>query len=299
MTAYPMIGQRLFNAPLLLRPDKCEIVAAALLDHLGIARLDRIDGTSLGASELRHMAASAMDDGGHARRQSKYYSVRSGVATIPVHQSLVQRVGGLDPYSGMTGYNQIEVKLDAAMQDTEVGAIMLDVDSPGGEVNGCFDLSRKIVRYSARNAGKPIVACVNEQACSAAYALACAADEIYMPETGVAGSIGVWTLLVDMTRAYGDAGMEITMIRAGERKARGAAFEKADKATVEKLISWVETTREQFCQLVAENRAMPIEAIMAQEGDWFFGQQAMDQGLIDGIGDKDAIFNRARILASA
>lgn len=297
MIDYPLIGQNLFNVPLMLRPEKCEIVAAALLDHLGIAKLNRIDGTTMGVVELRQEASLATADGRDNRR---YYQVIDGVAIIPVQGSLAQRVRGLDPYSGMVGYNQIEAKLEMAQDDEHVRAILFDIDSPGGQVAGCFDLARKIASYAKRNGGpKPIVGAANEQACSAGYAILSACDEIYMPETGVVGSIGVWTLLVDMTRNLDREGIEITMVRAGDRKARGAYFEKADKETVTKLMNWVEATRDQFVELVARNRSLPVAEVRAQEGDWFHGEEALTRGLIDGFGPFEAIFNRARTLARA
>lgn len=297
MMNYPLVGQRLFNTPLLLRPEKCEVVVAALLDHFGIAKLNRIDGTSMGVVELRQSASDAVESG---RRSSRFYETIDGVALIPVHGSLAQRVGGLDPYSGMVGYNQIETKLEEAMSDAAVRAIVLDVDSPGGEVAGCFDLARKIFAYNAKNGGKPIIGAANEMACSAGYALISGCDEIYMPETAVVGSIGVWTLLVDLTRALDKDGIEVTLIRAGERKARGGPYEHADKQTVAKLLDWVETTREQFAVLVAEHRGIPVKDVLAQEGDWFHGDEALaERHLVDGIGPFEAIFERASKLANA
>lgn len=291
---YPLIGQHLFNVPLLLRPEKCEIVAAALLDHFGIAKLNRIDGTTMGVIELRQRA---MDETAEPRDERRAYEVIDGVAVIPAQGSLSQRVAGLDPYSGLVGYNQIERKFDMAMADDSVRAILFDVDSPGGQVAGCFDLARKIASMSARNGGKPIVGAANEQACSAGYALLSACDEIYMPDTAIVGSIGVWTMLVDMTRNLDRDGIEITMVRAGDRKARGAWFEKADKETVSKLMAWVENTRDQFAALVAENRSLPIASVLEQEGDWFYGDEAGERGLVDGFGPMEMIFNRARELA--
>lgn len=291
---YPLIGQHLFNVPLLLRPEKCEIVAAALLDHLGITKLNRIDGTSMGVIELRQQA---MDETAGPRAPRRAYEVHDGVAIIPAQGSLVQRVAGLDPYSGTVGYNQLEQKFDMAMADDGVRSILFDVDSPGGQVAGCFDLARKIRSVSGRNGGKPIVGAANEQACSAGYALLSACDEIYMPDTAIVGSIGVWTLLVDMTRNLDREGIEITMVRAGDRKARGAWFEKADKETVSKLMAWVENTRSQFAALVAENRELPIDAVLGQEGDWYYGDEAGERGLVDGFGPMEMIFNRARELA--
>lgn len=291
---YPLIGQRLFNVPLLLRPEKCEIVAAALLDHLGVTKLNRIDGTTLGVVELRQ---EAMEGTSGDRPSRRYYEIMDGVAIIPVHGSLAQRVWGLDPWSGVVGYNQLDAKLEMAQNDDAVRAILFDIDSPGGEVAGCFDLARKIAGYSRRNGGKPIIGAANEQACSAGYALLSACDEIYMPESATVGSIGVWTLLVDMTRNLAAEGVEITMIRAGDRKARGAWFEKADKETVAKLMAWVEATRQQFAALVAANRNLSVEDVLATEGDWFYGDEAGERGLVDGYGPFEMIFNRARELA--
>jgi signal peptide peptidase SppA len=291
---YPLIGQRLFNVPLLLRPEKCEHVAAALLDHLGITKLNRLDGTAMGVIELRQEASLATSSD---RPERRYYQAVDGVAIIPIQGSLAQRVAGLDPYSGAVGYNQIDAKIEMAQDDDAVRAILLDIDSPGGEVAGCFDLARKIAGYSRRNGGKPIIGAANEQACSAGYALLSACDEIYMPESAIVGSIGVWTLLVDMTRNLAAEGVEITMIRAGERKARGAWFEKADKETVSKLLAWVESTRQQFAALVAANRNLSVDDLLATEGDWFYGDEAGERGLVDGYGPFEMIFNRARELA--
>lgn len=297
MIEYPLIGARLFNTPLMLRPEKCEIVVAALLDHFGVAKLNRIDGTSMGVIELRQQAFDQTDEG-EARVEPRAYEVIDGVAIIPVQGSLAQRVSGLRPYSGMVGYNQIVALAGMAMADVGVRAILLDVDSPGGEVPGCFDAARKLASFSKRNGGKPIVGAANEQACSAGYALLSACDEIYMPETGITGSIGVWTLLVDLTRALDKDGIEVTMVRAGERKARGGPYERADKATMTKLQNWVEATREQFAALVADHRGLDVADVLSQEGDWFHGDEAMTLGLIDGIGSFEAIFGRARELAN-
>lgn len=295
MIELPLLGQRLFNTPLMLRPEKCEVAVAALLDHFGVRKLNRIDATSLGVVELRQQASDAMEGD---RPERKAYTVIDGVAIIPIQGSLLQRVTGLDAWSGLCGYNQIEAKIEMAMADRDVRAILLDVDSPGGEVAACFDLARKIAGYSMRAGGKPIIGAVNEQACSAAYALISAADEIYMPDTGVVGSIGVWTLLVDLTRALDKDGIEVTMIRAGDRKARGGPYEKADKQTVNKLLNWVEQTRVQFATLVSENRDIPVDDVLAQEGDWFHGEEALELSLIDGFGPFEAIFERARTLAN-
>lgn len=295
MIDYSMLSERLFNVPLMLRPEKCEVLALALLDHFGIAKIDRVDASSLGVVEVRQQASM----GQYAREESRPYRVIDRVAIIPIMGFLCQRMRWESSWA--TGYNQIEMKLEQAAHDEEVGSILFEIDSGGGEVPNSFDLARKIASYSARNSGKSMIAAVNEQAASAAYLMASACDEIYMPETGIAGSIGVWTMIVDFSRALDKDGFNFTMVRAGERKARGGPYEAADKELVAKLQAWVDETRDGFASIVAENRkarGMTLESILAQEGDWFHGDETLKRGLVDGIGPFEAIFERARKLAN-
>jgi ClpP class serine protease len=144
---------------------------AALADRFGVARLFRPSG------EVVNLAGTDFQGG---RAEERAYEVAAGVAIIPICGTLVQKLGTLRPYSGMTGYDGIRANLSMALEDPAVEAIMLDIDSPGGEVAGCFDLVDAI--YAARGT-KPIWAILSESAYSAAYAIASAADHITVPWT--------------------------------------------------------------------------------------------------------------------
>lgn len=297
MSKFARVAGRLFNTPLALRPEKCEMLCAALVDRLGIAKLDRIDGTNLGAAQLRQMA---MDDDYYFSKPKTardMYEVEQRVARIAVDGSLAHKIGGVEPYSGLVGYDCLDRIVTDAMGNKEVGAILLDMDSPGGEVAGCFEFARKLSKMGARNGGKPIIAFANEMSCSAAYAIASACDAIMTTDTGMTGSIGVWTMMVDMTKGLSKNGIEVTMIRAGERKARGGPYEHADKATFEKLQAWVDETWQIFADLVAQNRPLSSQAVMALEGDWFTGKDALDIGLVDAVDSPEAIFDAVAKLA--
>lgn len=289
MSKFARIAGRLFNAPLMLRPEKAEMLCAALVDRLGIAKLDTVDGTSLGAAQLRQ---KAMDWGYDyvPKTARDMYEVEDRVARISIDGTLVHKLGGVEPSSGMVGYDQIERIIEDAQSNKAVGAIMLDIDSPGGEVAGCFDFARKLRTMGKRGGGKPIVAFANEMACSAAYAIASSCDAIATTQTGIVGSIGVYTLLVDMTKGLQKGGVEVKMIRAGERKARGGPYEKADSETVTKLEDWVNNTWVIFAQHVSEGRNIPVETITAWEGDWFTGDDALALGLVDDVNTPEAIF---------
>lgn len=296
MSKFARIAGRLFNAPLMLRPEKAEMLCAALVDRLGIARLESIDGTTLAAAQLRQKASDwgEEQDISPARRQ---YALERRVARVPIDGTLVHKLGGVSPWSGMVGYDCLERVISDAQQNSEVGAVLLDIDCPGGEVAGCFDFARKLSTMGARNGGKPIIAFANEMACSAAYAIACSCDAVMTTETGITGSVGVWTMLVDMTKGLNRNGIEVTMIRAGDRKARGGAYEHADKETIDKLQAWVDETWGIFAQHVADNRPLSKQAVLALEGDWFTGSDALDIGLVDAVDSPEAIFEAVAALA--
>lgn len=297
MTKFARVASRLFNAPLMLRPEKAEMLCAALVDRLGIAKLDSIDGRSLGAAQMRQMAMDDSDWYSKPKTAREMYEVRRGVATICINGSLVHKLGGVEPYCGMVGYDQIERIIADAQANEEVGALLLDLDSPGGEVAGCFDFARKLRTMGARGGGKPIIAFANEMACSAAYAIASQCDAVMTTETGIVGSIGVWTMLVDMTKGLSKNGIEVTMIRAGERKARGGPYEHADRETLTKLELWVDDTWRIFATLVAETRPISAQAVLALEGDWYTGPDALGLGLVDAVDSPEAIFEAVAQLA--
>ena len=295
MSKFAHVAGRLFNAPLMLRPEKAEMLCAALVDRLGIAKLDTIDGRTLGAAQLRQQAG--MWDDSPPKTARDMYEVSRGVATLQINGPLVHKLGGVEPYCGMVGYDQLDRIISDALANKEVGAVLLDIDSPGGEVAGCFDFARKLRDMGARGGGKPIVAFANEMACSAAYAIACACDAVMTTETGIVGSIGVWTMQVDMTKGLTANGIKVTMIRAGERKARGGPYEVADQETFSKLQSWVDQTWDIFCAHVAEARGEDADDVRSLEGDWFTGREALAMNLVDAVDTPDAIFEAVAAMA--
>jgi signal peptide peptidase SppA len=288
---FARVATRLFNAPLMLRPEKAEMLCAALVDRMGIAKLDTIDGTSLAAAQLRQRASDWTEESEAVSPARRQYLIEQRVARISIDGTLVHKLGGVSPWSGMVGYDCLDKVIADALANKEVGAVLLDIDSPGGEVSGCFDFCRKLAGMTQRAGGdKPIVAFANEMACSAAYAIASVCDAVMTTQTGQVASIGVWTMLVDMTKGLSKNGIEVTMIRAGDRKARGGPYEHADKATFEKLQGWVDETWDIFATLVSDHRPISKQAVLAFEGDWFTGTDALSLGLVDAVDTSEAIF---------
>ena len=205
----PHLAQKLFNTPLAIHPQKAEVIVSSLTERLGITQI---------------RSAMMEDDDGYFSRKARKdsgYDVLEGIAIIPVYGTLVQKLGTLRPYSGMTGYDGIRRVFLTAINDPEVKGICLDIDSPGGEVAGCFDLVDLI--YAERGK-KPIHAILSENAFSAAYAIASAADRIYVPRTGGVGSVGVIVIHCDWSQHIKDDGLKVSIITYGNRKAESNPY---------------------------------------------------------------------------
>ncbi|HEV2365408.1 MAG TPA: S49 family peptidase [Caulobacteraceae bacterium] len=280
MNRLPHLAQRLFNTPLALHPDKAEIVMAALADRFGVVRLFRGDGSAASLDIVLEEEEPAPE------RPSAYDQV-SGVAVIPVQGTLVAKLGTLAPFSGMTGYDGVRQNFLVALEDPRVEAIVLDIDSPGGEVAGCFDLADTI--YKARGS-KPIWAVLSESAYSAAYALAAAADRITVPRTGGVGSVGVIYLHADLSRALDKEGISVTLVTYGERKADLSEFLPLTKAAQARVQADVDTVGELFVETVARNRGLKASAVRETEAGTFLGAGGVEIGLADAVMAPDAAF---------
>ena len=272
---FPHLAQRLFNVPLAIHPRKTEIVMAALAGRLGIGDVT-LDGRALKPGDL------ADDDDAPFTQAAEWrpYQVIDGIAAIPVEGTLVNRLGSLVPWSGMTGYDGIRACLGLALDDDEVRGIALDIDSPGGEVAGCFDLADAI--YAARGR-KPVHAILADNAFSAAYALASAADSISVPRTGGTGSVGVVCLHVDLSKALSGAGIAVTIIRYGEKKYEGSPYEKLSGDALTRIQADTDTMGELFVETVARNRDMTAAAVRATQAGTFLGQAGVDIGFADAV----------------
>ncbi|KMN32078.1 serine peptidase [Chromobacterium sp. LK1] len=279
MINYPHLAQRLFNVPLAITPQKAEVVMAALADRFGLARLFHADG--------RVVALESWDGDIGSPAENKPYQVVAGVAVIPVSGTLVQKLGTMSPFSGMTGYDGIRANLSLALADDSVHGIVFDIDSPGGEVAGCFDLADAI--YAARGE-KPIWSILTENAYSAAYALASATDRIIVPRTGGTGSVGVICMHVDMSKALGSAGVNVTIIHYGDKKANGSDVRPLSSEALADIQSDVDEMGELFVETVARNRGIPTRAVRSTQAGTFMGSAGVKVGFADAVMAPDAAF---------
>lgn len=251
-------------------------VAERDLQTLATADQDAEKAASLaGRAEL----FAAFGIPGFNAQQQKPFAFADGVAIIPVTGMLLNRFGSSwGNYA--TGYNFIRSQMNAALADEDVKMIVFDVNSYGGEVSGCFELSDDI--YAARG-DKPLLAVVDANCYSAAYAVASAADKIIVTPSGGAGSIGVVAMHTSYQGYLEKEGIKITMIYSGDHKVDGNPYNDLPADVKANMQADVDASRMKFAELVARNRGLDVQAVIDTQAQTYRAEDAMKQGLIDMI----------------
>lgn len=284
---YPRLAGRLYGVPLMLQPDKAAVIERVFQSHLtGERPFSMMEDDDAETPEQRAEREQAERERAYAgielqRRTDKPYALTtSGIALIPVMGTLIQRGSFMDSMSGLTGYDEIGGLLSSAVSDPEVRGVLLEFDSPGGEVNGAFELAAKIVGAGKK---KPVWAQANEAAYSAAYLLASSADRIYAPITGGVGSIGTLAMHLDQTKRDSQMGYTYTLIYAGARKADLSSHKPLSDRARAGVQAEVDRINELFVSHVAEQRSLSAEAVAGTEAGLMDPPAALDQGFIDGV----------------
>lgn len=196
-------------------------------------------------------------------------------------------------YRGMFYDDMADIRdrFDAAMDDINVQAIVFDVNSPGGDVSGMLELADHI--YEDRGL-KPILALANDQATSAAYVLASSADALYRTRTSEVGSLGVMAIHVDRSAANRKNGYAYTEVVSGRHKNDLSPNRALSSEAQQWLEDQVETIANELFETVARNRSVTVESIREQEAQVFFGADADEEGLTDGLRTLDEVVAEAR-----
>ncbi len=267
-----LLQSRIVNTPLLIRPEKLETILGIIGERIGLEE-NEVDISALAGqagSKNRSAAITSQD-----------------IAVIPIYGTLAYRTQGLQSLSGLTSYNSVRDSFREAMANPGAAAILLDIDSPGGETAGLFDLVDEI--YSARGT-KPIYAYANESAFSAAYGIASAADEIIIPRTGGVGSIGVVTVHVDVSKADEKAGYKYTPIYSGARKIDFYRHRPLSDQARDAIQKESDRIYDIFTATIARNRKvrMSLRQIKDTEAGIYMGEEAVEIGLADHVMSWDA-----------
>ena len=266
MLDLPLVASRVFGTPLMIARAKLEVI-------LNVLTLRLAGG-----------AFKPVDVGTHLCLRSSIAAEK--IAIVSVVGTLVGRSSYLAAASGLVSYDDIAQAIAGAMDDPTVQGVILDVDSPGGEVGGLFDLVEQI-RAIRSAATKPLWAVANENALSAAYAIASAADRLYVTRTGEVGSIGVVAVHVDETGADAKAGLAWTFVFAGERKVDGNTHQPLSERARATIQADVDQLYSEFCTLVAANRKLDVAVVRGTDAAIYRGELAVRAGLADRVGTLD------------
>lgn len=274
--SYPHLASKLYNSPLLITPEKAEVIERVFRAHMegNVTTLPPFEPAT--RADIFAQTATSF-----RRERAGYFRSESGVALIQVLGSLVQRGSGMDAMSGLESYDSIGAQLNAAVSDPAVRGILLEFDSPGGEANGVTALADAI---RAANDQKPVVAHANEFAFSAAYWLASAAGELYVPKTGMVGSVGVIMLHVDQSQLNSKRGIEVTHIIAGARKADLSPHKPLSDRALASAQAMVDRLYGQFVDAVAGMRNISAKSVRDTEAALLNPDQAKQARMVDGIG---------------
>lgn len=268
------IAARVLNQPLLLEPGYARVFLGALAPRLGIASLQDEFGLIESQEKLRMRA----DSFGSDRPRNRPYEVLGGVALIPVSGTLVHKFGHLQPYSGMTGYDGIIARVEEALADPTVNGILLDMDTPGGEVAGCFDTARRLNELRGQ---KPIASISYDMACSAGMALHSATDYRYTTTSARTGSVGVVMMHASFEEQLKANGIDVTLIHSGAFKVDGNPYENLPEQVLARFQAESDRLRNEFAEMVGTHIGLSASDVLATEAAIYTGQDAIDVGFAD------------------
>jgi signal peptide peptidase SppA len=215
---------------------------------------------------------------GRPLEHSHQITMYGQTAVLPVTGPLFRYANLFTAISGATSYEVLARELGQALDNPAVQSIILDIDSPGGEVNGCAELANLI--YQARER-KPIIAYCSGDAASGAYWIASSCERIVISETASLGSIGV----VGIYKRSNDA-EQFEIVSSQSPYKRLDPQDEGDRA---RLQSRIDALADIFIGAVAKHRGLDPPTVKAQfgQGDLLIGAQAVSQDLADSISTLD------------
>ena len=214
----------------------------------------------------------------------------ANIAVINIHGPLFQRgmSGSFMGYEySVAGYDTLKREISLAEQDPDVDGIMLDMDTPGGEVAGCFDFCDWL-RDSVQ---KPVWSLINEGAYSAGSAIVSSTDRIIMPRTASTGSVGVVTSHVDYSKYMEEQGLKVTFIYKGDHKVDGNPYEELSEETRAGIEAGLEPLYERFVSTVSLGRGIEEQAVRDTEAGTFRAERAVEKGFADDVMTVDEAYS--------
>ncbi len=215
-------------------------------------------------------------------QQAPAYEITGAVAVLPIFGVIIPRADALSDMSGGSSLERASKRFHQALEDPAVGAIVLDIDSPGGSVYGVQEFAQEV--YAARGR-KKVIAVADALAASAAYWIGSAAEQFVVTPSGEVGSIGVVMMHVDWSENLKAEGIKVTYVHAGEHKVDGNAYEPLGDEARTFFQQRVDEYYDAFVGAVARNRGVSRAKVLKDfgQGRVYGADQAKEVGMIDRI----------------
>jgi signal peptide peptidase SppA len=255
--------------------------------------IDPIKARALRSFAFRALDGQAISDDERASnrvgqgREGAAPAPQAGVAVVPIVGTIVHRAEQADDVSapGAVSAARLRSTMAALANDDSVSAVVLDIESPGGSVDGIKELASSVARLAEV---KPVTAVANAYAASAAYWIASQASEIVVTPSGEVGSIGVYTLHEDDTAMLESMGVKLEVIRAegADKKIAANPFEPLTEEARADLKQSVTACYDEFIQAVARGRGISAATLRKSpygKGLMVSAKEAVRVGLADRI----------------
>ncbi len=261
MKNYTHILAKVMREPWLILPSRHEAILTALDSHM--------------AGERRMFDDDDNDDTGFDPGEEDGYREDGDMAIIPIHGIIGKHLSSMEIFCGGCCIDYVTQMIDVAVESPRINKIMFHVNSPGGTVTGVSELGDLILDIE-----KDTCSFTDDMACSAALWIASQADNFYSTRSATVGSCGVYSILLDYTKALESDGVKVNAIYSGKFKMAGAYFKSLAPEEREMFQADVDKIHGQFKQALTRNRKISADYM---EGQHFDGEKASEIGMTDGV----------------
>ena len=213
------------------------------------------------------------------------------IAVLPLRGPIFARRNSIIAFFGGTPLDEWTEQFESLMANSDVSAVVLDIDSPGGSVSGVAETAE---RMRAVMGNKPVVASSNFTCASAAYWIASQADQIVATTSSLTGSVGVIAIHENLAAALEAEGVDVTIISAGKYKAEANPYEELGNEARAELQRTVDSYYDKFVADVASGRGLPRATVRNGfgEGRAVTAERAKEQDLVDRVESLQATIAR-------
>jgi signal peptide peptidase SppA len=274
MKDYSYVIGKVTSQPWMITPEALKLMLDILDAHVsGTITHDEI--------RMRLQDIDRRGSGSHASRAKN-------IGVLGITGPIFPKANLMTELSGGTTLSQFQSDFRSMMDDDSIGAILLDVDSPGGLSEGIEEMASEIREARDR---KPVYAIANAAANSAAYYLASQAGQVFATPSAQVGSVGTYLVHTDESRRDEMQGIKETVIHAGRFKAVSQQPLTPEGASY--LQDFVDSVNDDFISAVAAGRRTTEDDVRQNygEGGIVTAKTAITKGMIDGIGTYEQVLN--------